>query len=162
MTRGSPDDQPAVPALDRGSGRRTQPVRLRRRKLRWGRRHVVATATHRDGRDQTGIRGPFIHNGGGIAFGPDDGFLCLGIGDGGGGNDQHGAIGNAQSLTTLLGKMLRIDIAAGAGGFNYRIPPGNPFAANPPCGANGSGTMNCPEIFAWRFRRVCFFSHIPS
>lgn len=91
------------------------------------------------------------HNGGGIAFGP-DGYLYLGIGDGGGGNDQHGAIGNAQLLTTLLGKMLRIDIAAGAGGFDYRIPAGNPFAANPPCGANGSGTLNCPEIFAWGFR----------
>jgi glucose/arabinose dehydrogenase len=92
------------------------------------------------------------HNGGGIAFGPADGFLYLGIGDGGGSNDQHGEFGNAQLLTTLLGKMLRIDIAAGAGGFNYRIPPGNPFAANPSCGVNGSGTMNCPEIFAWGFR----------
>jgi glucose/arabinose dehydrogenase len=92
------------------------------------------------------------HNGGGIAFGPADGFLYLGIGDGGGGNDQHGAFGNAQLLTNLLGKMLRIDIAAGAGSFNYRIPSDNPFAANPPCGVNGSGTMNCPEIFAWGFR----------
>jgi glucose/arabinose dehydrogenase len=91
------------------------------------------------------------HNGGGIAFGP-DGFLYLGIGDGGGGNDQHGAIGNAQLLTTLHGKMLRIDIAAGSAGFNYRIPPGNPFAANPPCGVNGYGTMSCAEIFAWGFR----------
>lgn len=92
------------------------------------------------------------HNGGGIAFGPADGFLYLGIGDGGGGNDQHGVFGNAQLLSTLLGKMLRIDIAAGAGSFNYRIPSDNPFAANPPCGVNGSGTMNCPEIFAWGFR----------
>ena len=92
------------------------------------------------------------HNGGGIAFGPNDGLLYLGIGDGGGGNDQHGAIGNAQLLTTLHGKMLRIDVAAGAGGFNYRIPPGNPFAGNSPCGANGSGSTNCPEILAWGFR----------
>ena len=92
------------------------------------------------------------HNGGWIAFGPADGFLYLGIGDGGGKNDQHGAFGNAQLLTTLLGKMLRIDITAGADGFNYRIPPGNPFSANPPCGVDGSGTMNCPEIFAWGFR----------
>jgi len=92
------------------------------------------------------------HNGGWVAFGPRDGFLYLGIGDGGGGNDQHGAIGNAQLLTSLLGKILRIDIASGAGGVNYQIPSGNPFAANPPCGINGSGTLECPEIYAWGFR----------
>jgi glucose/arabinose dehydrogenase len=92
------------------------------------------------------------HNGGAIALRPDDEFLYLGLGDGGDSNDQHGTIGNAQSLTTLLGKMLRIDIAAAAGDFNYRIPTVNPFAANPPCGASGSGVMNCPEIFAWGFR----------
>ncbi len=51
------------------------------------------------------------HNGGNIAFGP-DGFLYIGIGDGGGGGDGHGTIGNGQLLTTLLGKMLRIDVAA--------------------------------------------------
>ena len=53
------------------------------------------------------------HNGGNIAFGP-DGFLYIGIGDGGGGNDQFGTIGNGQRLTTLLGKMLRIDVSAPA------------------------------------------------
>jgi glucose/arabinose dehydrogenase len=91
------------------------------------------------------------HNGGGIGFGR-DGFLYLGIGDGGGGNDQHGTIGNAQSLTTLLGKMLRIDINFGAGNFLYSIPFGNPFAGNTPCGVNGTGTTSCPEIFALGFR----------
>jgi glucose/arabinose dehydrogenase len=91
------------------------------------------------------------HNGGNIAFGP-DGFLYLGIGDGGGGNDQHGTIGNAQNLLTLLGKMLRIDISGMQGTFNYRIPPGNPFAGSVPCGLNGSGTASCPEIFALGFR----------
>ncbi len=90
------------------------------------------------------------HNGGGIGFGP-DGFLYVGLGDGGGGNDQHGTIGNAQLLTTLLGKMLRIDISGGVGAA-YRIPATNPFAANPTCGANGTGSMSCPEIFAWGFR----------
>src|SRR3954466_12131043 len=50
------------------------------------------------------------HNGGNIAFGP-DGFLYAGIGDGGSGNDPHGPIGNGQSSSTLLGKMLRIDIS---------------------------------------------------
>ena len=88
------------------------------------------------------------HNGGGIAFGP-DGFLYAGIGDGGGGNDLHGAIGNGQLTSTLLGKMLRIDISASTG---YGIPPDNPFAGNAVCGAGGSGTLACPEIFAIGFR----------
>ena len=91
------------------------------------------------------------HNGGGIAFGP-DGFLYLGMGDGGGANDQHPPIGNGQSLTTLLGKMIRIDISAGANGMLYRVPTDNPFAGNAPCGANGGGSANCPEIFAWGLR----------
>ena len=94
------------------------------------------------------------HNGGNIAFGPDDGFLYIGVGDGGGSNDggfgnQHGPIGNGQSTTTLLGKMLRIDVD----GTPYGIPPDNPFAASSVlCGTNGTGTSNCPEIFAVGFR----------
>lgn len=84
------------------------------------------------------------HNGGNIAFGP-DGYLYIGMGDGGGSNDRHGTIGNGQLMTTLLGKMLRIDVAPAVG---YAIPAGNPFAANPQCGANGAGAQNCPEIFA--------------
>ena len=94
------------------------------------------------------------HNGGGIAFGPDD-FLYIGLGDGGGGNDQHGTIGNGQLLTTLLGKFLRIDIEGTTGTFLYRIPSGatgNPFAGNALCGTNGTGTQNCPEIYAIGFR----------
>src|SRR5262245_13638844 len=91
------------------------------------------------------------HNGGGIVFGH-DGFLYIGMGDGGGANDQHGTIGNGQLLTTLLGKMLRIDISAGAGGMLYSIPADNPFAANTPCGTVGAGLQECPEIFAWGFR----------
>ena len=91
------------------------------------------------------------HNGGGIAFGP-DGFLYAGIGDGGGANDDHGAIGNGQLQTTLLGKMLRIDVSSGMGSFLYRIPPGNPFESNPFCGADGTGPQPCPEIFAIGFR----------
>jgi glucose/arabinose dehydrogenase len=84
------------------------------------------------------------HKGGNIAFGP-DGYLYAGMGDGGGGNDQHGAIGNAQLMTTLLGKMLRIDVSLAMG---YGIPVGNPFAGNPLCATNGSGAQNCPEIYA--------------
>jgi glucose/arabinose dehydrogenase len=91
------------------------------------------------------------HNGGGIVFGP-DGFLYIGMGDGGGANDEHPPIGNGQLLTTLLGKMLRIDIATGANGMLYSIPTDNPFAANAPCGALGTGSQECPEIYAWGFR----------
>jgi uncharacterized repeat protein (TIGR03806 family) len=88
------------------------------------------------------------HNGGNISFGP-DGFLYIGFGDGGGGGDQHGSIGNGQNLLTLLGKMLRIDVSPAAG---YAIPPSNPYANNAQCGTNGSGTANCPEIYANGFR----------
>ena len=88
------------------------------------------------------------HNGGQIAFGP-DGFLYIGMGDGGGANDQHPPIGNGQSMTTLLGKMLRIDVNPASG---YLIPPTNRFSLNPQCGANGTGTLNCPEIYASGFR----------
>ncbi len=72
------------------------------------------------------------HNGGWIGFSPragDANNLYIATGDGGGGNDQGpGHIepgGNAQSLTTLLGKMLRIHINSTAG--TYTIPPNNPF-----------------------------------
>jgi uncharacterized repeat protein (TIGR03806 family) len=91
------------------------------------------------------------HNGGNIAFGP-DGFLYIGIGDGGGGGDGHGSIGNGQLLTTLLGKMLRIDVSTTTSTTTYTIPPSNPYAANPRCNVNGTGAANCPEIYAYGFR----------
>ncbi len=71
---------------------------------------------------------PFTnHNGGCIAFGP-DGYLYIGMGDGGSGGDP----GNrAQTLSVLLGKLLRIDIDNTSGGNNYDIPPGNPFVGDP-------------------------------
>jgi glucose/arabinose dehydrogenase len=71
------------------------------------------------------------HNGGNIAFGP-DGYLYIGFGDGGGANDMHGEIGNGQLMTTLLGKMLRIDVN---GALPYGIPTGNFFPRNALCGA---------------------------
>jgi glucose/arabinose dehydrogenase len=91
------------------------------------------------------------HNGGNIAFGP-DGFLYIGLGDGGSGGDPHGSIGNGQNLQALLGKLLRIDVNATSGGFNYAVPASNPHSANAFCGANGTGSQSCPEIYAYGFR----------
>jgi glucose/arabinose dehydrogenase len=91
------------------------------------------------------------HNGGNLEFGP-DGFLYVGLGDGGGSGDPQG---NAQNPQRLLGKMLRIDVDTQPGGAPYGIPAGpggNPFAANPLCNADGTGLQNCPEIFATGFR----------
>jgi glucose/arabinose dehydrogenase len=65
------------------------------------------------------------HNGGGLAFG-NDGLLYIGLGDGGGGGDQHGTIGNAQDLTTRLGKMLRIKVDCNG---TFSVPTDNPFVA---------------------------------
>jgi glucose/arabinose dehydrogenase len=90
------------------------------------------------------------HNGGHVAFGP-DGLLYAGFGDGGGAGDPHGTIGNGQSLTTLLGKLLRIDVDATSGALRYAIPSTNPFAANAAC-STGAGAAACPEIYAWGFR----------
>ncbi|MEO8751317.1 MAG: choice-of-anchor D domain-containing protein [Casimicrobiaceae bacterium] len=72
------------------------------------------------------------HHGGSVKFGA-DGFLYIGMGDGGSGNDPEM---RAQDKTTLLGKILRIDVS---NGNPYAIPPGNPFA---------SGVGGLPEIFA--------------
>lgn len=63
------------------------------------------------------------HNGGTVAFGP-DGMLYLGLGDGGGSGDPGEA---AQRPNTLLGKMIRIDVAFSAFGDGYEIPADNPF-----------------------------------
>ena len=65
------------------------------------------------------------HNGGLIRFGP-DGLLYAGLGDGGGGGDQHGSRGNGQNLGSLLGKILRIDPRAD-GRRAYTVPSSNPF-----------------------------------
>jgi glucose/arabinose dehydrogenase len=64
------------------------------------------------------------HNGGMLAFGPGDGRLYIGLGDGGGVGDpgNHG-----QNPGTLLGSMLRIDVEQSTTGQPYRIPAGNPF-----------------------------------
>jgi len=63
------------------------------------------------------------HNGGLVKFGP-DGYLYIGMGDGGSAGDPHGPIGNGQDLTALLGKILRIDVTDQD---TYAIPASNPF-----------------------------------
>ena len=91
----------------------------------------------------------FNHNGGQIAFGP-DGFLYASFGDGGGANDNEEGhtpnLGNGQDLTTLLGKVLRIDVD---GGDPYAIPADNPFVNEPAAQ---------PEIWAFGLRNPWRFS----
>jgi glucose/arabinose dehydrogenase len=76
------------------------------------------------------------HNGGQVLFGP-DGMLYIPLGDGGSGGDPQN---NAQTLSTLLGKLLRIDVNSGN---PYAIPPDNPFIGQ--AGAR-------PEIWAYGLR----------
>jgi hypothetical protein len=84
------------------------------------------------------------HNGGMLAFGP-GGYLFIGVGDGGSGNDPPN---NAQNIEVLLGKILRLDVDHDdLAGTPYSTPPGNPFVGKP----------GRDEIFAiglrnpWRF-----------
>jgi glucose/arabinose dehydrogenase len=97
------------------------------------------------------------NNGGHLLFGP-DGFLYVGTGDGGNDDSATGVAGNGQLTNNLLGKVLRLDISGTTGSRPYRIPNDNPFAANALCNADGTGTADCPEIFAWGFRNPWRFS----
>ncbi|MGQ0603130.1 MAG: PQQ-dependent sugar dehydrogenase [Anaerolineales bacterium] len=63
------------------------------------------------------------HNGGQLAFGPNDGFLYIGPGDGGSGGDPPN---NAQNTNQLLGKILRVDVETGSP-LTYTVPASNPF-----------------------------------
>jgi len=96
-----------------------------------------------------GANGPSVidqpfsnHNGGHVAFGP-DGYLYIGLGDGGSGDDpEH----RAQNPSELLGKMLRIDVnVADSHPAGYQIPPDNPFVSGRPIAAR-------PEIWAFGLR----------
>jgi glucose/arabinose dehydrogenase len=79
------------------------------------------------------------HNGGRLVFGP-DGFLYLGIGDGGSNADSDG---HGQNRDTLLGSIIRIDVSSSSTQTGYEVPDDNPFVDVP--GA-------APEIFAYGFR----------
>jgi glucose/arabinose dehydrogenase len=76
------------------------------------------------------------HNGGHLLFGP-DGYLYVGVGDGGRGGDP---LGSGQDRTTLLGTILRLDVD---GALPYGIPPDNPWADH---------ASFRPEIWAWGLR----------
>ena len=103
------------------------------------------------------------HNGGKLAFRPGEPYLYISLGDGGAGNDvgdgHNPAIGNGQDLTTVLGKILRIDpldpsLTTGStdpvsGNGSYRVPANNPFIS--------SGTA-VHEIYAYGLRNPFRFS----
>ena len=91
------------------------------------------------------------HNGGTIAFGP-DGFLYIGLGDGGSGNDPGG---NGQNLRTLLGSILRIDVDTKEAGKGYGIPKDNPFVdLEIVVDRRGRKEKAMPEIYAYGLRNV--------
>ena len=86
------------------------------------------------------IKQPFSnHNGGPMTFG-NDGYLYLGLGDGGGRNDP---IGHGQNLGTWMGCILRIDVDRTNNGKNYAIPKDNPFIGL---------TDAQPEVYAYGIR----------
>jgi glucose/arabinose dehydrogenase len=82
------------------------------------------------------------HNGGQITFGP-DGFLYLGLGDGGGANDPGG---RGQDLSELLGSILRVDVQSGT---SYTVPADNPFVGQQPAR---------PEVWSYGLRNPWRFS----
>ncbi|KAM9564623.1 HHIP-like protein 2 isoform 1-T1 [Guaruba guarouba] len=85
------------------------------------------------------------HNGGQLLFGV-DGYMYLFTGDGGKAGDPFGTFGNAQNKSTLLGKVLRIDVdGRSPDGKPYRIPPDNPFVSDPKAR---------PEIYAYGVRNM--------
>ena len=81
------------------------------------------------------------HNGGHIVFGP-DGYLYMGLGDGGSGGDPDG---HGQDRSDLLGSILRLDVSGATG---YTVPAGNPSSASrEPATSCGTGDCAIP----WRF-----------
>lgn len=86
------------------------------------------------------------HNGGGLAFGA-HGRLFISTGDGGGGGDPYD---NARDLTSLSGKLLRLNVDRRCGTRSYCIPAGNPFA--------NSSNANKRAVFDWGLRNPWRFS----
>jgi glucose/arabinose dehydrogenase len=123
------------------------------------RRTVIARFTANDDLDAADVNSqkvileinqPFSnHNGGQLAFGP-EGYLYIGMGDGGSAGDP---MGNGQNLTTLLGKILRIDVNSSSGERNYEIPNDNPYF--------GNNLGYREEIYAYGFRNPWRFSFDP-
>ncbi len=92
------------------------------------RANAAATKDSGEGRVLLEIEQPFgNHNGGTLAFGR-DGYLYIGMGDGGGAGDPYG---RAQDPGSLLGKMLRIDVNRRDEGKAYAVPRDNPFVRDP-------------------------------
>jgi glucose/arabinose dehydrogenase len=88
------------------------------------------------------------HNGGNLAFGPDD-DLYIGMGDGGGAGDP----GNrAQSLNSLLGKILRINVNAKSPGKQYQNPPSNPYVGK--TGLDEIWSRGLRNPWRWSFDRA--------
>lgn len=111
--------------------------------------YTADTAAWQTGRRILTMSDPYSnHNGGHMAFGP-DGYLYIGTGDGGDGGDP----GNrAQSTTTLLGKMLRIDINGTANGKQYRVPANNPYVGIP--GYDEIWALGLRNPWGWSFDRA--------
>jgi glucose/arabinose dehydrogenase len=121
------------------------------------RRTIIArysvTANDPDQADQNSeiilleVNQPFSnHNGGQLAFGG-DGYLYMGLGDGGSEGDPFG---NAQNRSSLLGKILRVDVDSSSAGRKYGIPADNPFVG---------GTLGYrEEIYAYGLRNPWRFS----
>ena len=92
-----------------------------------------------------------FHHGGGLEFGP-DGFLYIGMGDGG---PQEDPEGKAQDLSRFEGSLLRIDVDREEEGRAYGIPGDNPFVT-------GNSKERRPEIFAYGLRQPWRFSFDPA
>lgn len=88
-----------------------------------------------------------FHHGGGIEFGP-DGYLYIGMGDGG---PQEDPLGNAQNLHSFAGKLLRIDVDKNTNNKFYSIPKDNPFIGHP-------DEKVLREIFSYGLRQPWRFS----
>lgn len=97
-------------------------------------------------RELLAVEQPFAnHNGGDLAIGP-DGYLYIGLGDGGDAGDPEG---NGQNTQALLGKILRIDPSQPGDGTEYAIPADNPFA---------DGQDGAPEVWLYGVRNPWRFS----